>query len=131
MLPSESYPSPSSSSLSILSYSVRSENAFRSTLIGVEIETPPPSSFLPSADLFENYLHYMMYSYLLFSVKFRKKISTFCFPIPYSPLYAYLQTSLKITLLCCVLILLLLFRICQKIALNFCALILTLLYRIC
>ena len=72
MLPSESYPSPYLSSFSLLSYSVRFENAFRTMLSGVDIETSPPLSFLPSSDLFENSQHYMVYSFLLFSVEFKK-----------------------------------------------------------
>ena len=119
MLTSESYPSPSSSSLSLLSYSVRFEHAFRSMLSGVEIEIPPPLSFLPFSDLFENSLHYMVYSFLLFSVDFSK---TYLHLLLSFSLLSYICTSadfFEIALLCGVLILTLLFRICQKFDLNF------------
>ena len=119
MLPSESYPPLYSSSLSLLSYSVRFENAFRTMLSGVDIETSPPLSFLPSSDLFENSQHYMVYSFLLFSVDFSK---TYLHLLLSFSLLSYICTSadfFEIALLCGVLILTLLFSICQKFDLNF------------
>ena len=80
MLSSESYPQKFSYSLSPLYYSVRFENYFCSVVSGVEIETPPSSSFLTSSDLFENSLHYMVYSSLLSSTDFSKKYLRLLFP---------------------------------------------------
>ena len=97
MSPYESYPSPSLSSSSTLPYSVRFENNFPSMKCKVEREILPSSSFLPSAYFFGNSLHSMVYSYLLSSANFKKNIC---------------RLLQKLTLLCGVLILPLLFRLC-------------------
>ena len=131
MLPYESYPPLYLSSSSPLSYSVRFENTFCSMAGGVERETPPSSSFLPSADFFGNYFHSMFYSYLLYSVNFRKTLSDFC-SLVLTLLCLHICILLrKLTLLCCVLMLPLLFRLDQKFALHFGVLIFPLLYSIC
>ena len=96
MLPSESYPSLSSSSSSPLSYSVRFQNYFRSMVSGLERESSPSSSFQPSTDFFENSLHSIVYSYLLSSADFRKNPLHLVFPLPYSLLPAHIHTSSNI-----------------------------------
>ena len=131
MLPSESYPPSSSYSLSALSYSVRLENSLCPMVSGVEIETPPSSSFLPSAYFLENYLHSMVYSSLLSSADFRKFLSNFYVLVLTLFCLHICRLLQKLTLLCGVLVLPLLFRLCNKIDLHFGVLILPLLCRIC
>ena len=124
MLPYESYPSPSSSSSSPLSYSVRFENYFRSMVSGVERETPLSLSFLPSEDLFKISLYSMVYLSLLSSADFSKTLYPPFIVLVLSLIYLNICRLLrKLTLIYGVLILPLILILCQIFALHFGALV--------